>query len=159
MILGVGTLLVILAVTYAFLNTDLLTAFAMLVNVILAGIVTFNYFEPLTRAMEDYTRQTFVQGYEDSLSMVALFCLTLLSLRFITNEIAPTEIVFPGLIQQGGATVCGLMSGYLVAGFLTCVLQTIPWHENFLGYEPSVKPRRKTTSFVESFHPIACGWR
>lgn len=140
MILGVATLLIVLAVSYAFLNTDLLTGFAMLVNVILAGIITFNYFEPVAREVDAYLRGSFLQGYEDSFSMVSIFCLTLLGLRFITNEIAPNEIVFPSLIQQGGACLCGVMTGYLVAGFLTCVLMTIPWHENFLGYDPIVRP-------------------
>ncbi len=33
----------------------------------------------------------------------------------------------------------GLVAGYLVAGFWTCVLQTLPWHENFLGFQPRLE--------------------
>jgi hypothetical protein len=41
----------------------------------------------------------------------------------------------PVFTQFGGAFV-GLIVGYLVSGFLICVLQTLPWHENFLDFEP-----------------------
>jgi hypothetical protein len=35
--------------------------------------------------------------------------------------------------------VVGLLTGYLTAGFLVCVLQTLPWQRNFLGFDESVE--------------------
>jgi hypothetical protein len=32
----------------------------------------------------------------------------------------------------------GCVTGYLVAGFLLCMAQTLPWQEHFLGFDPKV---------------------
>ena len=34
--------------------------------------------------------------------------------------------------------VFGLLTGYLLAGFLLCMIQTLPVQPNFLGFEPYV---------------------
>ena len=40
------------------------------------------------------------------------------------------------MLQQFGGGAIGLLSGYLVSGFMICALQTLPWHQNFVDFKP-----------------------
>src|ERR1700722_15609527 len=132
--LPVLTIVIVLAVGYAFFLQGLLTSFLMLVNVFLAGLVAFNFWEPIASQLESSLQGTFAQGYEDWICLMVLFCVTLVLLRLITNAIAITEPELPAAVQQGGAVLCGLLTGYLTAGFLVCAMQTLPIPEDFLGF-------------------------
>jgi hypothetical protein len=61
---------------------------------------------------------------------MTLFALTLGPLRVVTHLLAPKELGYPRALQRGGGLVFGLATGYLAAGFLLCVLQTLPWPEH-----------------------------
>jgi hypothetical protein len=136
MLLGFFTFLIMLAGAYAFWRQGVLPAFAMAVNVLLAGLVAFNFFEPIAKQLDPMLADTFLQGYEDSFVLVALFSLALLFLRWASNELIHLFIPYNPLVQQGGAVLFGALAGYLVAGFLTCVAQTLPANENFLDLKP-----------------------
>jgi hypothetical protein len=136
--LAVVTIIIVLAVGYAFFIQGALTAFAMLVNVFLAGLVAFNFWEPLATELEQPFTGTVVQGYEDWICLMSLFCVTLLALRVLTNSIASFEPELMPVVQQGGALVCGMLAGYLTAGFLVCAMQMLPIPEDFLGFSVRV---------------------
>ncbi|HEY7330744.1 MAG TPA: CvpA family protein [Gemmataceae bacterium] len=136
MLLGFMTFIIMVAGAYAFWRQGVLPAFAMTVNILLAGLVAFNFFEPLAGQLESMVNDTFMQGYEDSFSLVVLFSATLLFLRWASNELIHTLILYNPILQQGGAVLFGALAGYLVAGFLTCVAQTLPANEHFLQLEP-----------------------
>jgi uncharacterized membrane protein required for colicin V production len=138
MLLGFFSFVIMMAGAYAFWRQGVLPAFAMVVNVLLAGLVAFNFFEPIAGQLGPMLTDTFLQGYEDSFSLVVLFSLTLLFLRWASNELIHTLITYNPAVQQGGAVLFGVLAGYLVAGFLTCVAQTLPATENFLQLEPRV---------------------
>jgi hypothetical protein len=138
MLLALLTVLVMGIVTYAFWREGLLTALTMFVNVLVAGLVAFNFFEPLAKELEPLLKGSFLEAYEDSLSLTLVFCLTLALLRWATNNLAPEDLDLAPGVQQGGAGLFGLLTGYLLAGFLICVVQTMPWHEHFLGFKPEV---------------------
>jgi uncharacterized membrane protein required for colicin V production len=147
--LGFLTILIMLAVTYAFWREGVLSAFVMGFNVLLAGLVAFNFFEPIASELDSMLAGSFLHGYEDSFSLMVLFCATLVFLRWLTNALVRTMVEYHPILQQGGSVVFGLMTGYLVAGFLLCVLQTMPFNEHFLKFEvrpeaqaPGAKLRR-----------------
>ncbi len=142
------TILIMLAVAYAFFLQGLQTAFAALVNVFLAGLIAFNFWEPIATELEQQLNGTFAQGFEDWLSLMVLFCVSLLALRLITNIIAKTEPELPAALQQGGATLCGLLTGYLTAGFIICAMQTLPIPEDFLGFSARIDPAGGTRRFL-----------
>ena len=75
--LGFFTILIMLGVAYAYLREGLLTAFAMLINVLIAGTVAFNFFEPIASMMEPTLSNTFFAGYEDFVCMTGIFAITL----------------------------------------------------------------------------------
>lgn len=132
--LAVATLVIMGVVVYVFWREGTLTAITMLVNLLLAGLVAFNFFEPLADLLDPLLAGSILGGYEDSLCLVTLFALTFGLLRLVTNSLATTELEYPGWLLRGGSVLFGLLTGYLAAGFLVCVLQTLPWQENFLGF-------------------------
>jgi colicin V production protein len=140
MVLGFLTILIMLIVTYAFWREGLLTTCAMCVNVLLAGLITFNFFEPLADALDPLFADNFLHGWEDALSLMVLFCFTLGILRLLTNTIAISDPEYPPVLLRAGGVLFGLATGYLASGVIVCVLQTLPWHEHFMGFEYSIDP-------------------
>jgi hypothetical protein len=137
MLLPVLTILIMLGVGYAYLREGVFTAFTMCCNVLIAGLVSFNFYEPLADLLDSSFESSFLHGYEDGLCMLALFCVTLGGLRTATNALANVQMSLPPLLQRGGGVLFGLLTGYLTVGFMLCALQTLPWHENFMFFDPS----------------------
>jgi len=133
------TVVLMFVVGYSFWKEGIFTAFCMLVNVMVAGLVAFNYYEPLAAFLEPMLRGT-LEGYEDAISMVALFAGTAALLRSAANALVNNEINYHPLVYQLGAGFFGLVTGYLLAGFLFCMLQTLPWHENFMNFDTKLEP-------------------
>ena len=135
MLLGFLTVLVMAGVTYAFWREGLLTALTMTINIFLAGLVAFALFEPIAGWLAPMFADSFLRGFEDALCLVVLFALALGLLRLLTNNLANTHLEYHPVVRQGGMVLCGLIAGYLASGFLLCVLQTLPWHVNFLQFD------------------------
>jgi hypothetical protein len=123
-------------IAFAYFKEGVFTAFTMLINVLLAGFIAFNFWEPIADLLERPLRGSFLNGMEDILVLVFLFALVLGLLRLATNNLAHKQVVYPLVAQQFGGAFIGLLTGYLVSGFLICVFQTLPWHENFLDFQP-----------------------
>jgi hypothetical protein len=140
MLLGTLTIVVMLLVAYAYLREGLFTACTMFVNTFLAGLVAFNFWEPLAKLLEPPLAGTFLRGCEDFLCLLILFCLALGILRTTCNYLANRQVLFPPVVQRGGGVLFGLATGYLASGFLICALQTLPWHENFMFFDPKFEP-------------------
>jgi hypothetical protein len=130
-------ILMILAVGYAHLRDGIFTALCMFVNVLIAGFIAFGFFEPIADWLEGHLQGGFAAGYEDFIALVLLFAVSVIILRNITNRLAPEMLDFPANAQYGGAAI-GLVTGYFITGFLLCAMQTLPWHESFLGFQPRV---------------------
>ena len=133
--LALLTLVVMALVTYAFWREGLLTSLTTTVNVFLAGLAAFAFWEPLASALGPMFKDSFLQGYEDAFCLTALFAVSLGLLRLATNNLANAHLEYHPLMRQGGTVLFGLVTGYLASGFLICVLQTLPWHVNFLQFD------------------------
>jgi len=127
---------IILGVAYALFREGFFNAFVMLVNTLIALIVTFNFFEWLADVLEDMVVGTFLANYEDAFSIAAIFAATLGLLRSATNKIQKEIVEFDGYVQQAGAAVVGLVTGYITSGLVVLMLQTLPLGKDFLGFEP-----------------------
>ena len=139
MLTALLTLLIMAGVTYAFWREGLLTALTTTVNVFLAGLFAFSFFEPLASPLGSLFAGSFLYGYEDALSLVALFGIALGLLRLATNNLANAHLEYHPVLRQGGTVLCGLLTGFLASGFLLCVLQTLPWQVNFLQFDYRVE--------------------
>jgi hypothetical protein len=136
------TVLIMIIVGYVYVNEGVFTAFLMCINVLVAGLFAFSFWESLAGAVEGVFAGSILQGYEDAICLIFLFCVALGAVRWATNTLANTEIEFPPLLLRGGSVAFGLVTGYLLAGFLVCVLQTLPWDEHFMGFELMVDPNQ-----------------
>src|SRR5438128_1077079 len=110
------TVAIMIAVAYCFVREGVLTALCMTVNVVLAGVVAFEFFEPLADEMESMVKDTFLDGTEDALCLALLCAVTLGVLRAVTNNLASSELRLHPRGQQAAAAVLGLLCGYLLAG-------------------------------------------
>jgi uncharacterized membrane protein required for colicin V production len=132
----VAVLLVMLACGYSQYRNGLFSSCAMLIMVFLAGVTAFGFFEPIADILEPYFQGSALSGAEDMLALTALFAVTLFALRFLSNFLNPEMIEHQGALQHFGAAGVGLITGYFVAGFLLCAVQTLPLDERFMGFEP-----------------------
>jgi hypothetical protein len=153
MFLGFMTLLFMLFVLYAYLNEDLVTSFSMLCNMFLAGLVTFNFFEPLADLLDPMVHDSVLEGWEDAFCMMAIFIPTFGIFRMITNGLTPIRIEFPTWFQLTGTLFCGCLTTYLAVGLLVCMYQTLPWHENFMYFQAGNDPNSATASLRRYFPP------
>lgn len=129
------TILIMLIAAYAFWQQGVLPAAAMTVNILLAGMLAFNFYEPIAEQLGSMFGDSFLSGYEDGLSLFLLFVPILAFLRWLCNNLIHTTIEYHPILQQVGAALLGLVAGYLVAGFLVCLAQTLPFEERFMGFE------------------------
>ena len=132
----VFTLAVMAFVAYTYWNEGVFAGFCMLVATVLSGLITFQFWEPLATAFESGTKQTFLDGYQDCVCMIGLFCLSLLAMRAGIHGMTKSFFLYHPYVQQFGGLAFGLLNGYLISGFLLCVFQTLPWHQNFWGFTP-----------------------
>jgi uncharacterized membrane protein required for colicin V production len=131
------TILIMLLLGYVFMIQGLATAFTMFCNVFLAGLIAFNFWEPLADLLDPPLSRSFFAGFEDAICLTGLFAVAFALLRLATNTLSGAVIDFHPAAQLGGGAFLGLATGYLLSGFLVCVFQTLPWHEKFWGYEPN----------------------
>jgi Colicin V production protein len=136
------TILIMLGLAYVFMVQGMATAFAMFCNVFLAGLIAFNFWEPLADVLEPVLSKSFFAGFEDAICLTALFSIAFALLRLATNTLSGAVIEFHPIAQSAGGAFIGLVTGFFLAGFLVTVLQTLPWHQSFWGYEPNWQTNR-----------------
>jgi colicin V production protein len=102
-------------------------------NTVLAGFMAFNFWEPLARSLGATSPRC--DQYADAIWLTALFVLFHILLRLLTSYLAPRRVALPPRVQQIGGAVVGSITGYVLAGVIICVLQTLPLPERFLGHD------------------------
>lgn len=136
MILIVFTLVLMAATAYTQFRNGLFSSVAMLIKVLIAGLFAFGFWEPIADFLDPVFQNNALAGSEDLISLITLFSLILFVLRLLENYLAPDLIDEHGVLQYFGGAGVGVITGYLVAGFLICAMQTLPLEDNFLGFEP-----------------------
>jgi uncharacterized membrane protein required for colicin V production len=146
--LYVFTLAVMLIVAYYYWREGLFNAVCSGVCVFLAGLIAFNFWEPLAGWIEVWLDRGPLQGYEDFICLLLLFAISLAMLRSFTNSINYREIDYLPMVNQVGGGAVGLITGYLLAGFLICAMETLPWSQSFLNFEPYQEQEQRTRSLM-----------
>lgn len=134
-LLNFFSMAIILAVGYSHFREGFFIAAIRLVAVVLAGLTAFSVYEPLANELEP-SLTGFLDGYADALCLVGVFAAVYGALTAAASALAVNEPKLPNQVIQPAGGALGLVTGYFLAGFLLCVLQTLPWHEHFLGFQP-----------------------
>lgn len=116
------------------LREGVFRAWLLFVNVFFAGLLTFDWFEPTARALA-----LLGPGWDlfaDAVAIAGLFSVVLLGMRAITGRLISVEPALPWLVRRVGGFGLGAVTGYLTAGIVLCMVQTLPLPERFLGYDP-----------------------
>jgi uncharacterized membrane protein required for colicin V production len=132
----VATILIMLICAYSQYRNGLFTSFAMLIMVFISGLIAFGFWEPIADFLDPVFQNNALSGCEDMITLTLLFSVSLFGLRLATNYINPDLIEEHGTLQHFGGAAVGLLTGYFVAGFLICALQTLPLDERFMDFEP-----------------------
>jgi hypothetical protein len=102
----------------------------MIFNVILAGLIATNYFEPvavwLDGQMPSYT------FFVDFLAMWGVFALSVVVLRAITDILSRVKVRFKKPVELAGGLACGAIVGWLMVCFTLFSLHTAPLAHTFL---------------------------
>ncbi len=113
------------------------SAAILLSNVLFAGVLTFNFYEPLAATMGD----AFGSGadpYLDTIVIALLFAIFLAVFRLFTGFLTPRDPAMHTWTKQIGGAVIGLVTGWLAAGIVICACLRLPWDEGFLNHPHGV---------------------
>src|SRR4051812_1048399 len=93
----------ILGMTYALMSEGAWGAALMFFNVLFAGLIAFNFYEPLATLLAGQVSA--MAAWADMLCLMLLFVISLVILRIITESIAPAMVRFPTPIFHIGRVV------------------------------------------------------
>jgi hypothetical protein len=127
-----------LGVTYALISEGLWGSALMFFNVLFAGMIAFNFYEPLAKLL-DSTGINW--GFSDTLCMLGVFCVALVVLRMTTETIAPAMVRFPTAVYHGGRIVFALAGGAVTVAIIVLAFHAAPVHKKiFSAVDHTSKP-------------------
>lgn len=116
----------VLGLTYALTSEGLWGAALMFFNVVFAGMITFNFYEPLADLID---RTGINWGGSEALSILLLFGVSVLILRLTTETLAPAMVRFPMPIYQAGRLVFGVGGACVTMAILILAHEAAPVHK------------------------------
>ncbi len=120
----------VLLLTYALSSEGLWGAALMFFNVLFAGIITFNFYEPLAGLVD---KAGINWGFTDALCMMAVFCVAVLLLRLTTETVAPAMVRFPTPIYHIGRLAFAFATSVVLMGILLLGFHVAPVHKKIFG--------------------------
>ena len=121
----------ILGLTYALMSEGLWGAALMFFNVVLAGLIAFNFYEPLAALLA--TNVSFFSGFADTLCMMAIFIVALVMLRLTTESLAPAMVRFPTPVYHLGRILFGFAGSVVTVAICLLAFETAPVHKKLFG--------------------------
>ena len=129
-IIVVATALVLLIAFYQ-ATCGMYGSLIMAILTVFCAAVAFNYYEPLSRIF--YDRQPM---YAEAISLLALFVLPLLILRWIADRLLSGNVVMNVWGDRIGGGILGLFTGVVAVGMLGIMVQMLPFGPRFLTFSP-----------------------
>lgn len=125
-------LMVTLGVTYAVFSEGLWGATLLLLDVVFAGMIALNYYEPLATLINDKSSQA-LGGYVDMLCFMGLLVISLGLLRGATTAMSSNLVRFPKLVDLIGSLGMAVLAGVMTMGILLAGLYTAPVQKELFG--------------------------
>jgi hypothetical protein len=121
----------ILFMTYVVSSEGAWGAALLFFNVVFAGMIAFNFYEPLAQLIDS---TGIGWGFSDTLSMMLIFCVSLLLLRMITETIAPAQVRFPAAVFHVTRLVFALGTVLVTFSIILLAFHAAPIHKQMFGY-------------------------
>lgn len=129
-------LLVVLGlVTWCVASEGFVGATQICVIVVLAGLLSMNFFEPLATGLSSALPASY-QNWADVVALVGLFTAIVFVMRILTEKIAPGFLDAPKAAYESGRWGASLLTGYITMAFLLTALHTAPLPREFMGFTP-----------------------
>lgn len=141
-VIDLGIAVLILGMTYALMSEGAWGAALMFFNAVFAGLITFNFYEPMAAVIA--SNVGFLSGFADTMSMLLIFGVTLLLMRLATESIAPAMVRLPTPIYHLGRVAFGFAGSCVVMAIVILAFETAPVHRKIFGvvdydYRPPFK--------------------
>lgn len=130
MILSLIAALFVLLVAAFWAMQGLFSSAIMLVETIIALMVAFGYYEPLSGLVTEY-----IPEYAQGAALVVLFAGTLTILRVLTDKFIPGNVQFPMPVDRAGGGLLGLLTGLMLIGTTLTGVQMLPLGSAPLGFQ------------------------
>ena len=138
-------LILIAAVAYSMAMEGLAEAVIVLVITLISGFLALAIHQPVAEYLSGKFSGGMAEGTEDAIALIGSFCLTAGALRWVSQVLLPWQISFPGLVNQVGGAVVGLIIGWLGGGIFVLALATLPWPADSWGMESPVAGNQTPT--------------
>jgi uncharacterized membrane protein required for colicin V production len=119
-------LFLILGLTYALTSEGLWGAALMFFNVLFSAMIAFNFYELVAKLIDS---TGIPWGFSDTLSMLGLFCISVMLLRMTTETIAPAMVRFPTPVYHLGRFVFGIGGAVVTIAIVILAFHTAPVHK------------------------------
>jgi hypothetical protein len=141
MFLGIILFVIFIAVFASLMNSGLWSNTITLINVLLAGLIATNYFEPVADFF-DKQEPSFTYIW-DFLAIWLVFCLAMIFLRFVTDFVSRIKVKFFMPVDRAGGIIMALWISWIMVCFATATLHTAPLARNFLWEAFQPKPNSR----------------
>lgn len=141
MFLGILLIVVFVAVFASVMLGGLWSNTLTLINVLLAGLIATNYFEPVADYL-DRTTPSFTYLW-DFIAIWILFGLAMIVLRLATDYLSQIKVRFIIPVEKAGGYVMAVWVSWIVMCFTAATLHTAPLARHFLGGDFQPAPDSK----------------
>ena len=133
MVITIVILIVFAACFASMYNNGLWSNTLTLVNVLTAGLLAFNYFEPLAEWFE--RQQPSLNYIWDFVSVWLIFIAAMVVLRSATDYVSNVKVRFIMPLDRAGGYILALWVSWVAVSFTAATLHTAPLARNFLGFQ------------------------
>ena len=130
-VIDMAIVVIILGMTYALSSEGVWGAALMFFNLLFAGIIAFNFYEPLATLLADQSSS--FTNWADMLCLMGLFVVSLIVLRVITDMIAPSMTRLPTPIYHLGRLLFGFAGACVAMAVVICGFETAPVQRKMFG--------------------------
>ena len=123
---SLGIVVLVAGLTYALTSEGLWGSALMFFNVVFAGMIAFNFYEPLAKLVDS---TGIGWGFSECLCMLLLFGISVVILRLTTESLAPAMVRFPMPIYHAGRLIFGLAGASVTVAILLLAFDTAPVHK------------------------------
>ena len=139
--------------SYLVFTQGLFSSLIMSMLCMMSALVAFNYFELLAGLLNS---KGFAAGGTKGGSLIAIFLVTLLILRLLTDRFIKGNMKFSMLIDRIGASFFGLLSSLTMVGIIALGFQMMPISPQIKGYDRY--PDLDKLEEAKNFFPNADGF-